>query len=99
MNESNTGKNKESKRKERAENGRGKGTRVYVGMELLDVLERFQEIGDYSTMREASDELGRILKRYNVLLEDPETVERRRDRRQEENEEDEDDGFASFVGS
>ncbi|EMA06865.1 hypothetical protein SAMN05443574_105295 [Haloarcula vallismortis] len=88
----------ESKRKERAENGRGKGTRVYVGVELLDVLERFQDIGDYNTMREASDELGKLLKRYNLLLEDPSSL-KRGSREGVEDEEGENDGFAGFVGS
>jgi len=85
----------QTKRKQRAENGRGKGTRVYVGTELLEVLENFQDMSDYSTMRKTSDELAKLLKKHNLFLRD--AAEHRGKRKNEEQEES-DDGFAGFTG-
>lgn len=48
--------------------GNGHGANVYIGVELIEVVERFQDIGDYSTRCEASNALARLLKETNFLL-------------------------------
>jgi len=46
----------------------GKGKNKYVGKELIEAVEEFQEIGDFDNFREASSALGRALKKDNTLL-------------------------------
>lgn len=53
-------------------NGDG-GEMTYIDAELIEVIERFQELGDFSTRRRASRELARALKDSNFLLRSQDT--------------------------
>ena len=58
--------------KEYYQQGKGKGANVYIGKELIKVVDRFMEVGDFGTRSEASNELARLIKQYNYFLREQE---------------------------
>lgn len=73
----------DSKARERYEKGRGRGANVHIGIELIEVIERFKDAGNYATIGEASSELGKLLQKHNLILREPDQQEPL-DARQEE---------------
>lgn len=61
-------------REEYYRQGNGNGANVYIGTELIKVIDRFKEVGDYNTRSEASNELARLIKQTNLLLRDPDDL-------------------------